>query len=189
MSSPFILAIILNIFAAAPNYLPNEIVWTENYTLQWEDFLGQPNTRHHSDALTSSSIYFGYRFDGDRTYEIEVYSSFFRDQSWVKDGSPNSYLLEHEQRHFDLTEIYARKLKKELTEYAHNHESLERNYDHIFEKYFSLLENEQKEYDRESHHSLNRSVQEKWNKYIKRELRRLEDYSSTRFILVCNGPQ
>lgn len=189
MSSPFILAVIFNIAVAAPNYLPNEIVWTENYTLQWEDFTGEPNRKHHSDALTSSSIYFGYRFDGDRTYEIEVYSSFFRDQSWVKNGSPNSYLLEHEQRHFDLTEIYARKLKKELTEYAYNGKSLERNYDRLFEKYFRLLENEQKQYDRESHHSLNRSVQEKWNRYIIRELERLEDYSSTRFILVCNGAQ
>lgn len=189
MSSPFILAIILNIFAAVPNYLPNEIVWSDTYTLQWNDFVGEPNSRHHSDALTSSSIYFGYRYDGDHTYEIEVYSSFFRDQSWVKDGSPNAYLLEHEQRHFDLTEIYARKLKKELTEYAYNNKSLEKNYDRLFEKYFRLLENEQKQYDRESHHSLNRSVQEKWNSYIQRELLSLEDYSATRFILVCSGVQ
>jgi len=195
MSSTFILAVIINMFSFGPtdhdNYklLPNEIVWDNSYHLSWNDFKGVPNFEYRSDALTSSSIYFGYRFDGHRTYEVEVYSSFFRDKSWVKEGSPNRALLEHEQRHFDLTEIYARKLRKELIEYAYNGKSLERNYDRIFDKYFRLLEKEQAEYDHDTHHSLDRNSQRKWDNRIAKELRELEEYSSVYMTIVCNSPQ
>lgn len=189
MSSTVLMAMLLSIASYSPSFLPNEIVWSNTYKLSWEDFSGEPNYRHRSDALTSSSIYFGYRFDGKRTYDVEVYASFFKDKSWIKEESPNGYLLRHEQGHFDLTEIYARKLRKELTRYAQNGRSLEKNYDRIFDKYFQLLEKEQDAYDHETHHSLDRSTQQKWDKYISDELHSLRDYSSIHMTIICNGRQ
>lgn len=49
--------------------------------------------------------------------EIEISALFHRDESWMKKEGNNEYteyVLNHEQRHFDITEIHARIFKERL---------------------------------------------------------------------------
>jgi predicted secreted Zn-dependent protease len=48
--------------------------------------------------------------------EIRVEAEFYPNTSWVKQARRSVELLRHEQGHFDLTEVYARKMKKAIRE-------------------------------------------------------------------------
>jgi hypothetical protein len=45
--------------------------------------------------------------------DVRVEVEFYPNSSWVKPGRKSTELLKHEQGHFDLTELYARKAEKQ----------------------------------------------------------------------------
>src|SRR6476661_1168751 len=90
------------------------IPWTFSRRLEWEDFLCAP--KNYSDAVASTSTSLGIAYqveDGQLTYSISC--NFSKHKSWGL--LKTEYILAHEQGHFDITEIFARKLYKALSEY------------------------------------------------------------------------
>jgi hypothetical protein len=90
------------------------IYWSSDYKLTWDDFEGEPRFDYESiSALTSSGIihYKGCK-DGEITFKVQAY--FEKDESWVKEEALTDYHLIHEQIHFDITELSARRLRRSL---------------------------------------------------------------------------
>jgi len=54
----------------------------------------------------------------------------------VVKSAKTDYLLNHEQRHFDIAEIFARKLRKELEEYTFNKNNL-KEIENLYKKYLN----------------------------------------------------
>ncbi len=90
------------------------IPWTEERMLTWEDFQSRPQRGTEAVASTSTSLGLTYQLSsGNLTYDITC--AFSKWKSW---GSlKTDYILAHEQGHFDITEIYARKLHAALAAY------------------------------------------------------------------------
>jgi hypothetical protein len=89
--------------------------WIPRYKLKWDDYQGAAPSDTGDPAYTACSIQ--YEFSGVKDQhlrDLHVYCVFDRVHSWasaehVKDHS-YGYILKHEQGHFDIAEIYARRL-------------------------------------------------------------------------------
>ncbi|MGB1451395.1 MAG: hypothetical protein ACPG7E_06770 [Marinirhabdus sp.] len=109
-----LLCIVCSAFVSTKN---EKIGWKEKPKLQWSDFKGTPPAGTGFVASTSSGISFSFSYkSGPNGTELnyEVYANFYPYRSWVVAGNDTGYILRHEQAHFDITEIFARKFRKKL---------------------------------------------------------------------------
>jgi hypothetical protein len=69
-------------------------------------------------ALTASGITFGYavKTSGERIIDFTTSGEahFYPNKSWYLKDRRNTYILAHEQLHFDITELYARMFRAQL---------------------------------------------------------------------------
>ncbi len=150
------------------------IPWSKDRKLEWADFKAKPDPGTENAALTSSAIGFGWGFD-EKGFSYTVKCSFDKQKSWGR--IKNDHILAHEQGHFDITEIYARKLHKALKGYAFKGKSSEKELQSIYAKLMTEQEQLQARYDRETEHSKKLPEQKEWLVKIATELRELNDYS------------
>lgn len=158
-----------------------KLAWQEN-GLSWTDFQAQPDPESPFSANTSSGISYYWSMKGTaagKEYLYEVTSYFLPENSWVKGGRGSETLLAHEQLHFDITELHARKLRKALAEFDFdNAGNLKSDLQQIYlkaEKERALM---QDKFDRETKHSMYEAAQIKWQRLVKEELKKLAAYSS-----------
>lgn len=137
--------------------------------LTWSDFKGRAIKKSPYAANTSSGFSFNTELEGD-SLKIFMYCEFHKNESWVKKKSENESLLKHEQGHFDLTEIYCRKIRKEIIEGQFEISSVNKEVAKILKKQNKALNVAQKKYDKETNHNLNTENQLKWDAYIGEEL-------------------
>jgi hypothetical protein len=86
------------------------IVWQKNRRLTWNDYQGKPQHRF----AAASTVYSMYRHiykDANGNIMASIKAYFYPKDSWRKNSWIDDALLAHEQRHFDIVEWYARKLK------------------------------------------------------------------------------
>lgn len=155
-----------------------EIEWSSHRKLKWEDFKGKPDTINfpNSNAVTISSIHFkGNTPNLFANGSLSVTAMFNQFGSWVLSGKESDYLLKHEQLHFDITEIYARKIRKVLSEVALKPLEEEKVWDTL-RKIKYAYENRQKLYDSVTRHGINKETQGEWKAIVKSELKDLEEY-------------
>ena len=85
----------------------------------------------------------------------------------------------HEQGHFNIAELFARKLRKAYAVYKFNVQTVGKDIDKLF--ILNKLERTEMdmEYDKETNFSRNRKEQLLWNKKIEIELNNLTKYASS----------
>lgn len=162
---------------------PDKIFWKEN-ALTWGDFQAEPDKNSTFQANTSAGLSYSWGIrneNGVVTLKYEVLSYFNPNGSWVVPESRGSeYLLSHEQLHFDITELHARKLRKKLAEI--NVEKLGEDPRKELNKLYEIIEKErdamQLKYDKETNHSLNREAEARWQNFVKREIKKYENYNT-----------
>ena len=158
----------------------DSILWNENYKFTWEDFKAEPRAQVDAVALTVSGISFSYSLsqnnDGDYQYETFVEAHFYPEKSWYKPEVSNGHILLHEQLHFDLTELYARKLRKRIAETKFS-ENIRAELNQLNDDINKELEMAQNKYDLETNHSINIEAQKQWEDFITSELKKLEAFS------------
>lgn len=143
------------------------IRWQENKKLTWDDFKAPPQKIGNTAALTTTHLGFSYSVsNGKATYKINC--GFQKSSSWglVK----NDWILKHEQGHFDVAEIFARKLYKKVSEYKFDKASFQKDLDAIYKSVTDEKDKFQQQYDDESDYSRNKPKQEEWIKKIEKEL-------------------
>jgi len=155
-----------------------KIEWTPDRKLTWDDFKGEPNTKEFPDALavTNSSLsYNSSSLSLFKSGKLFVQSTFHNYGSWVLPEGKTDYVLKHEQIHFDITEIYSRKLRKVLAEAnVTNKNYLKANA--IFEKIKNEWVMRQEAYDYETKHGLKKETQEEWEAIVLIELAKYDLY-------------
>ena len=150
------------------------IEWQNNRKLEWEDFKANPVRMGSTAAMTTTHLGFSYHIaNGNVTYEIEC--RFQKSKSWglVK----NDWILGHEQGHFDIAEIFARKLKKAVSEYEFNFSSFKKDLDAIYKNVVHEKERYQQLYDDETDYSRNKTRQEEWLKKITSQLEEFKGWA------------
>src|SRR6266436_4042982 len=90
------------------------IEWSADRKLKWDDYKRKPKDGTGLD--TESAVYFTALGVGCKEGKVvnQVRAVFEPDESWVDPTKKTDQLLKHEQGHFDLAELSARKLRKAL---------------------------------------------------------------------------
>jgi hypothetical protein len=149
--------------------------WSYEQRLVWDDFKGAPVRNSDAAALTATHLGFSYSFSkGQISYEIIC--RFDKKKSWglVK----NDWILGHEQGHFDIAEIFARELNKEVSDYKFNKNTFQKDLDEIYREVMADKEAYQLKYDEETNFSRHKKNQEEWLKRIAKDLEELAPYAS-----------
>ncbi len=156
-----------------------KINWSADRKLTWDDFKGVPDTLNYPNTLAMTNSGFGYESGVNMLKEGKVFiqSVFNTNKSWVVVEGRNDYVLRHEQIHFDITEIYSRKLRKELADANITSKNAEKAKP-IFNRIFSEMELRQQRYDQETQRGDKRETQEHWEAVVKLELAKYEFYKS-----------
>lgn len=157
-----------------------KIKWKPNRPLSWEDFKATPDTSNSYSANTNSGISYNWNYStasGQPILEHEVHTNFYPGKSWVKEIQDKEYLLAHEQLHYDISELHARKLRQALQHYEPG-----RNIRQELKRIYKTIESQrvamQNEFDQETSHSENKAAEMRWRSFVKKELEKLADYSS-----------
>ena len=158
-----------------------ELSWNANKKLTWGNFKATPDYSHPYAAITYSGMSYGFSADvinGEVYVNYEVNCFFVANKSWVKRRyKGDKELLNHEQLHFDITELYTRKFKKELSAmtFSGNVKSeIKAVYKRITKEKVSF----QEKYDLETDHSKNVAAQKRWQLNIHSELQKIIEFAS-----------
>lgn len=179
MRSLPIILILACLFSGSAVFSQN-IDWDKGEKLTWSDFTGESNTSSKYHASTQSGVQYGSSWSGssnELTLNFTVFAYFDKTRSWVKPWKGTERLLEHEQLHFDISELHARKLKQALSTYAFTKRH-EKEVKALFTENTEARNAMQAKYDLETDHMVNREAQARWEKYIAEELDKLAEFAA-----------
>jgi len=160
----------------------NKIYWTKGYKLTWADFVDDPPEETEFTAYSEDIIDPQFFFNNG-ILEIDVYCYFNRICSWSRKDKHTNLALRHEQMHFDIAEIFARKFRKEIRICNFKGKNVREKFDKKTEEINTEYLKYQSLYDIETNYGLNKDKQAEWNDRIARELKESEDYSETHITI------
>ncbi|MUP46242.1 DUF922 domain-containing protein [Gramella sp. BOM4] len=178
--TPLVFLFILNLSLQAQEK-DERIFWAEDRPLTWSDFKAEAEADHDFAASTNSGISLGWNYStasGKPVFEYEVQAYFDPNRSWVQEDIDESdELLAHEQAHFDISEIHARKFRRALSEYEIGR-NIRQDMKRLTSKFEAERKSMQQAFDRETGHSENAEAEKRWQKFIASELAKLEVYKN-----------
>lgn len=149
--------------------------WKEHNVLSWEDFKG-PVRANNEESAAATHCGIGFKLSASKEGtqpQIIVYNNFYINKSWVKPDAMMPEILCHEQGHFDLCEIYTRKLNNKMNSFSASavadkniHQALMSLYLEVKNEY----EDRQQQYEEQTLHGTIKGQQKKWQKMIATEL-------------------
>jgi len=171
-------ALSLLIFSACTfSQSQDTIHWSACYKLKWEDFKGKADSTSKFGATSYPGIKYFLSADED-SFSIRVICFFIKSRSWSKLKNSDTLLM-HEQVHFDIAELFARKLRQAYAAYKFNYKTVGKSIDNLF--LLNKMERTKMDtlYDKETDFSRNRKQQLIWGKKIETELNKLKKYTSS----------
>lgn len=162
------------------------IEYSPERDFHWGLFRGKVNPKHiaemgkNTGAVTVSSLSYKTLEVTGKFATIRVTAEFHPHDSWTlypKLSNPKE-ALNHEKRHFEITEIYARKIRQQiLSERFSSPRLLNEEVNRLFKAWAGEHRAEQIRYDQETEHSLHPEEQVKWDRWIDSQLEALSDYA------------
>ncbi len=149
------------------------IPWKENRKLSWDDFKAKPDASSSYKAKTESILNLAIATKGMEA-SITMQNCFDKNASWVKEK--RDILLVHEQAHFDISELWARKFKQRLNGKTFAIKTFQKTLNSMHDSIYKEGKAMQVEYDKETEHSVNTKAQEKWDKKIAADLKSLSAF-------------
>jgi len=157
-----------------------KIVWSPK-RLTWDAFRGQKNPE--SDGMASTWSYL------DMTIEdveldsaiISVKAIFLPNKSWVV--QKDRVVLSHENGHFDISELYARKLRKKISDTHFHADEFRKELYAIYYELDESMDNYHDRYDLETEESTDLEMQVYWEKKIADKLLYYDDYKGTHVVI------
>jgi Bacterial protein of unknown function (DUF922) len=149
--------------------------WSAARRLRWSDFRGQPPGRGDEGAKTGYALFYAWKCRGE-AFDFRVIAAFRPRQSWVKavivkDSSQSRSALGHEQTHFDLTEVHARRMRQYFTALPHACRKTDQELTALARRLLQEEKAEQQRYDTETGHGLRAAPQAAWSREVTRRLR------------------
>jgi len=174
----FILFLISCQFSVAQD---EELLWNADKKLTWNDFKSAPDYSHPYAAITYSGMSYGFSADvinGELYVKYKVNCFFVANKSWVKRRyKSDDQLLQHEQLHFDITELYTRKFREELKKMTFT-DNVKAEIKAVYKRITKEKVLFQEKYDTETDHSKNEAAQKRWQLNIESELQKRMDFAS-----------
>ena len=157
------------------------LVWSARSPPRWRDFRGPPALGTVTAAQTSSGVTYLLQCAGPRL-EVAVLATFTPSASWVRPDIPRDPIagpesLRHERTHFDLTELFARRLRRDLSTLGRACPGREGGTRRVFDRLAEESRREQERYDRETAHGMARDAQLRWERQVRDSLDSLGRYA------------
>ena len=156
--------------------------WSDSYKVSWKDFKGTPKLNESAVAITASGIAFEFSIRETEDEQVVSFTSnvealFYPEKSWFKPNHADDHILGHEQLHFDITELFASKLRQRISKLnKSNHLSKDLKAAH--ESVLKELAGFQDTYDNETGFSRKKSSQAEWEVSVQSKLIELAKYKS-----------
>jgi hypothetical protein len=157
--------------AAAPAAaVPSEIRWARDRKLAWTDFRGPAPANGAEGARTVYLLSYGSRCRGE-DFSFDVSAVFLPAQSWVKprvltSPSESARVLGHEQTHFDLTEVYARRMRRYFAGLYNPCALVDEQLRESVDRFVKDEAESQRRYDQETGHGLMVERQRAWDRTV-----------------------
>lgn len=155
-------------FSGFAQEIEEGVLWSADKRLRWSDFRGKVPPAAVPAATTASGI--SYKYSANLIHhevelDFEVNAYFYPNESWYKPEVCDDLILSHEQLHFDISELFARKMRNKLqrTSFSDNVKAEIRK---IYRETLEELQKFQEQYDWETSFSRNAQKQLEWNKKI-----------------------
>ena len=176
--------LIFILFFVSPQFMAaqdEELPWSADKKLTWNDFKSTPDYSHPYAAITFSGMSYGFSADvvnGEVSVNYKVNCFFVANKSWVKRRyKGDKELLKHEQLHFDITELYTRKFREELSKMTFT-DNVKAEIKAVYKRITKEKVSFQEKYDLETDHSKNEAAQKKWQLKINSELQNRIEFAS-----------
>lgn len=155
--------------------------WTVRRPLVWADFKGRPPDGGPAAAETAYTLFYGARCTGSK-FEFRVMAAFRPEDSWVrpavlKNPADNTRALRHEQTHFDLTEVHARRMRRYFAELMAPCRVSSGELEAMAERLVRDEKAAQDQYDAETDHGRTATQQARWNKEVADQLLTLSRFA------------
>lgn len=159
-------------FLGLAQEIDEEILWDSDYRLTWADFKGKVPPAAEPAATTASGI--SYRYSANLIHhevklDFEVNAYFYPNESWYKPLVCDDLILSHEQLHFDIAELFARKMRDKLRRTSFS-DNVKQEIREIYQDILRELQDFQDQYDWETAYSRNAKKQLEWNEKIAKAL-------------------
>jgi len=151
------------------------IIWSKSSKLTWNDFQGKVSYDKAYEVInvykkgeidlarSRMAIALYFQCEGNNANHI-VRAEFEKNNSWVLDKYKSENVLRHEQIHFDITEVYAQKLKAKLILLKNqcDKSSVGTVYQNNENEFVEFT----KQYDIDTSHGVNKEKQREWETKI-----------------------
>lgn len=172
--------VFLILFLTSGQLWSQRIEWKEDRKLVWSNFKSNKNNQHGKDIVAYTHCGWVYSVvkssNPKGAAKVNIETIFNEDKSWKDDTRITDYVLNHEQKHFDIAEIYARKIRKEIISKIKTSGDYDRNFQTIYSRILKDYRNFQVLYDGVTEHGMNKEKQSEYNAIISNELELLKDY-------------
>lgn len=165
--------------AAAP---PTEIAWSLNRPLTWEDFRATPPPAGEEQAKTVYLLSYESRCRG-LDFTVDVTAIMLPLQSWVKafvraTVAGSARVLRHEQTHFNLTEVHARRMRRYFKELYNPCGLPDERLREAVDRFVKEEAEAQGRYDKETQYGRNDVAQGRWDQEVADMLSSLAAFAS-----------
>lgn len=155
----FLLFIIIPLFSSSQSKNEELLDWSASRKLTWNDYKAKPDPESDAAATTTSYLAIEYNITSS-SFSYKIQSRFSKTRSWGLHKT--AYILSHEQGHFDIAEIFARKLHQKMSEYKFNKRTYQNDLNKIYNEILDEKEKMQNDYDKETNHSIKKERQVEW---------------------------
>ena len=159
----------------------NELIWDSDLKLKWSDFRGSVNdtilTSNSMEPNAVSFIGFSLQYlTKNNRLELIIKTYFDMNESYYRD-TLQAKLLEHEQCHFDIAELYVRKMRRSIKLLQQKGIFDRAKFSKIIDSLDVARMDENRQFDEDTFYGTFLADQEKWVTKIKEELLELKEYS------------
>lgn len=172
----FFLLVSCSLLAQKP--IQDTVTYRNYNILKWTDFKADvpENTPFSASVSTGMSYKWSYSTSrGVIDFRYNIEAKLYRNFSWSIYDKDKEAVLKHEQIHFEITELFARKFRKALEEYE-----IGRSIRNDVTKIYENLEKErvamQLLYDEETEHSIKKEAQLAWENKVELLLEQYDAY-------------
>ena len=154
----------------------DKILWSSKRKLVWDNFRGIPDTSRTN--IVASTFYEiaitnNYLENNIPKYTLQCY--FIKSKSWTSVN--DDYTLAHERLHFDIAELFTRKIRKAFDSLNIKKVKEIEVYNNMYTFYGEKLDKYQNLYDNQVY--FNDKQQQQWIKKVVAELAKLKKYENT----------
>jgi uncharacterized protein DUF922 len=160
----------------------HSFAWSGTRRLRWSDFQGSPPGGGREGAKTAYTLFYAWKCRGP-AFEFRSIAAFRPGQSWVKvsivrDSAESRRALGHEQTHFDLSEVHARRMREHFGALRAPCDKTDAELSAIAQRFVQGEKADQHRYDDETNHGLLADPQSAWTRAAARQLAALSRYGS-----------